>query len=456
MIKIKEIINSIFTSKTYILFCEGCEKAWLVDIGDIEPVVAFLQENRLKVGGVFLTHAHFDHIYGLPELVKHYPCCNVYVTEYAKEGLSSDMLNLSRYHETPVTYEGDNVLVVHEGENMSLFYGEPPIEFYETPGHNPGCLTMVLGEIIFTGDAYIPGVGANTQLPHANKVQAQQSMERILKLAEGKTILSGHKVEMLPLLDLLWMATLQVVVTKDKNALIIKNWGSGFLFGYRKKLFFVTADHVAHFDDFVAGERLGKDDFVWVFNGRNQLDQLTTMVNPINGIYSFDLFNLDDVLPEIPELKDMAFAILEKPIEPPLLTLALKDLDGTVLVPAGEDRLYLEEKCVAELKDGDICYVGSCVKWDISGVMLNYQSLVHRDLVLTEVNSDGYYVFKYHSPVVVNEWRGISGAPVFNQQGDLIGMLIEVDENYDTVTVVPMKTIMRLMDYAIKHEETIN
>lgn len=237
MIKIKEIINSIFTSKTYILFCEGCEKAWLVDIGDIEPVVAFLQENMLKVGGVFLTHAHFDHIYGLPELVKHYPCCNVYVTEYAKEGLSSDMLNLSRYHETPVTYEGDNVLVVHEGENMSLFYGEPPIEFYETPGHNPGCLTMVLGEIIFTGDAYIPGMGANTQLPHANKVQAQQSMERILKLAEGKTILSGHKVEMLPLLDLLWMATLQVVVTKDKNAQIIKNWGSGFLFGYRKKMF---------------------------------------------------------------------------------------------------------------------------------------------------------------------------------------------------------------------------
>lgn len=194
MIRIKEIVNSIFTSKTYILFCEGEDKAWLVDIGDIDPIVAFLQEKCLTVEGIFLTHAHFDHIYGLPELIKRFPQCKVYVTEYAKEGLASDKLNMSRYHETPVTYEGDNVVVVHEGESISLFDGEPEMQFYETPGHNPGCLTMVLGDKIFTGDAYIPGVGANTQLPHANKEQAQQSMKRILKLAEGKTVFSGHRV----------------------------------------------------------------------------------------------------------------------------------------------------------------------------------------------------------------------------------------------------------------------
>ena len=195
MIQIKEIVNIIFTSKTYILFCEEEDKAWLVDIGDVEPVVNFLDKKGITVEGIFLTHAHFDHIYGLEELVKHYPECKVYVTEYAKEGLASDKLNMSRYHETPITYVGDNVIVVHEGEEMTLFEDEPKMRFYETPGHNPGCLTMVLGDMIFTGDAYIPGVGANTQLPHANKEQAQQSMERILKLAEGKTILSGHKVK---------------------------------------------------------------------------------------------------------------------------------------------------------------------------------------------------------------------------------------------------------------------
>jgi len=194
VILVKEIVNSIFTSKTYILFKKGCNKAWLVDIGDVDPVVAFLEEKNLTVEGVLLTHAHFDHIYGLPELVKQYPQCKVYVTDYAKEGLASDKLNMSRYHETPVKYEGNNVVVVHEGGRLSLFEGEPQMEFYETPGHNPGCLTMVMGDMIFTGDAYIPGVGANTQLPNSNKQQAKQSLERILKLAEGRTILSGHQI----------------------------------------------------------------------------------------------------------------------------------------------------------------------------------------------------------------------------------------------------------------------
>ena len=192
MLQIKEIVNSIFTSKTYILYKNGENKAWLVDIGDVEPALAFLEGNGLTVEGVFLTHAHFDHIYGLPELVKHYPQCNVYVTEYAKEALASDKLNMSRYHETPITYEGDNVVVVHEGDEMTLFEDEPTMLFYETPGHNPGCLTMVMGDMIFIGDAYIPGVGANTQVPRSNKEQAKQSLERILKLAEGKTIYSGH------------------------------------------------------------------------------------------------------------------------------------------------------------------------------------------------------------------------------------------------------------------------
>lgn len=194
MLQIKEIVNSIFTSKTYILYKEGVEKAWLVDIGDVEPVSDFLEEKRMFVEGVLLTHAHFDHIYGVVPLVEKFPKCKVYLTEYAKKALASDKLNMSKYHENPISYEGENEIVVREGDCMSLFDGEPTMQFYETPGHNPGCLTMVLGNLIFTGDAYIPGVGTNIQLPFANKTQAQLSMERILKLAEGKNIMSGHLI----------------------------------------------------------------------------------------------------------------------------------------------------------------------------------------------------------------------------------------------------------------------
>ena len=194
MICIQDITNSIFTSKTYILYRNDDRKAWLVDIGDIEPVIEFLNQHNLSAEGVFLTHGHFDHIYGLNSLVEAFPNCKVYATEYTKQVIASDKLNMSRYHETPFAYQGDDIVVVRDGEGMCLFDDEPPMIFYETPGHNPGCLTMVLGNLIFTGDAYIPGVKVNTILPHANKELAKQSLDKILKLAEGRTILSGHKV----------------------------------------------------------------------------------------------------------------------------------------------------------------------------------------------------------------------------------------------------------------------
>ena len=456
MIQIKEIVNSIFTSKTYILYQEGGVRAWIVDIGDIEPVVTFLNEKQLQAEGVFLTHGHFDHIYGVKSLLDYFPECKVYATSYCKECLASDKLNMSKYHEHPFTFESENVIVVHEGDSFSLFDKEPPLQIYETPGHNPGCMTMVLGVLIFTGDAYIPGLGVKDFVPYADKEQAKSSMERIMKLAEGKTIFAGHQLDKIPLIDVVWLSTQQVVVTKDKDAQRINNWGSGFFFQYRERLFFVTADHVAHYDDFEAGERLGKDNYVWVFNNKNEKGALATMLTPINGIFSFDLFDLDDVLPEIPELKDIAFSIISEPIKETFLTHDLRDNDGNIIVQPGRIKICLHEEHVAELKPSDQCVVASCVKWNTNGIMLERYNAIHDCLEFKEINNEGYYVLKYPAPVIPEHWKGISGGPVFNQEGCLIGMLIEVYDYNDTVVVVPMKAIMHLMDYAIQYEESKN
>ena len=193
MVKIYDITNTIFASKTYILYREGEDESWLVDIGDIEPVLSFLESKNLTVAGVFITHAHFDHIYGLESLVQKFPRCRVYCTEYCQEALASERLNMSRYHGSPINYARNNIVIVNDGMKLQLFENEPWMFFYETPGHNPGCLTMVMSDVIFTGDSFIPGVGANTKVPKADKVLAEQSLKRILELAEGKKILSGHK-----------------------------------------------------------------------------------------------------------------------------------------------------------------------------------------------------------------------------------------------------------------------
>ena len=196
MIHLFEITNSVFNSKTYILYQEGKSTAWMVDVGDIEPLLSFLDEHNLSVKGVFLTHTHFDHIYGLQPLMIRFPSCSIYTTQYGKQGLASDRINMSKYYDLiePITYSGENVITVRDGDTIQLFEGEQCLHFYETPGHNPGCLTMVLGNMIFTGDSYIPGIGVTTNIRYADKEVAQTSLLKIMKLAEGKRIFSGHKI----------------------------------------------------------------------------------------------------------------------------------------------------------------------------------------------------------------------------------------------------------------------
>ena len=191
MLKIDYIVNSFFDSKTWLLSEEGSSRVWLVDCGDITPIIAEI--GGKSIVGVLLTHAHFDHIYGLPELLKLYPDCRIYTNGIGRETLANAKLNMSLYHETPLTVEGKQICICGEGSDIKLF-DNIVARVYETPGHHPSCLAFMVEDNLFTGDAYIPGVKVVTNLPKGNKKLAQESLERIKALAEGKIIRPGHYV----------------------------------------------------------------------------------------------------------------------------------------------------------------------------------------------------------------------------------------------------------------------
>lgn len=190
MLQVKRIVNNIFTSNTYILFDDDYDYCWLVDIGDFQKVADALPP-KVEIKGVFLTHTHFDHIYGLNILHESHPECRVYTTEYGKKALCDDKKNFSKYHEASFVYDGDDVEVLNEGNQLEIFPGTN-LAVYATPGHCPSCLTYVVENWIFTGDAYIPGVKVVTKLPGGDRMLAKQSIERILSLSEGKRLLAGH------------------------------------------------------------------------------------------------------------------------------------------------------------------------------------------------------------------------------------------------------------------------
>lgn len=94
MLKLERIVNSFFDSITWLLSGTESNQVWLVDCGDIDPIIDKI--NGKIVVGVLLTHAHYDHIYGLPKLIDIFPECRIYTNSYGKESLASSKKNLSK------------------------------------------------------------------------------------------------------------------------------------------------------------------------------------------------------------------------------------------------------------------------------------------------------------------------------------------------------------------------
>lgn len=185
--RITPIVNTIFNSCSYVIVSGG--KTWLVDCGDVDRILPLIHDG---LSGVLLTHAHFDHIYGLNLLLTMYPDVTVYTNEAGLEGLSSDKLNFSRYHEEPFIFDfPHNVSLVDDGQMLDLSDVLKAKAVY-TPGHGPDCVTWVIGDAVFSGDSLIPGVKTVTNLPLSDKALAAQSESLIRDLAVNRTIYPGH------------------------------------------------------------------------------------------------------------------------------------------------------------------------------------------------------------------------------------------------------------------------
>lgn len=194
MLTVSYITNRIFNSRTYILSDPNSNIVWLVDCGDVDRIVESIGEKQ--VAGVLLTHVHFDHIYGLKELMAKYPKVLVYTNGFGAEALKSPKQNLSHYHSdyNDVSIDApENIFILKEGDSFELF--GYTVQIYETPGHSPSCLTFIVAGLAFTGDAYIPGVKVFTGFPHSNRKQAASSLDKILRLTSNCSIMPGHSVQ---------------------------------------------------------------------------------------------------------------------------------------------------------------------------------------------------------------------------------------------------------------------
>lgn len=167
------IKNELLQSATYLM------GDYLVDCGDSNKILEALEGRELK--GIFLTHCHQDHVYGIEKVLEKFPNAKVYCSQKTFEGLNDPLLNLSYImpdYDFTFSHD-DNVVILQEGINK---IDDLTVEVLSTTGHSEDCISLIIEDNIFTGDAHIPLAKVFTKWPTSDKIHALESEQKLLKL----------------------------------------------------------------------------------------------------------------------------------------------------------------------------------------------------------------------------------------------------------------------------------
>ena len=168
------------------------------DLGD--KIYSFIKSQGLSLKAVFITHAHFDHILGLTELiesaVKDGLCIPVYIYSIDLPAMGDKYKNLSAQMLSCTSFEyGGELTAVSDGKEISV--GKITFKVMHTPGHTPGsmCLVCEADGIIFSGDTLFEGSCGRTDFEGGSDVDMKSSLQRLKALSGDYRIIPGHGPE---------------------------------------------------------------------------------------------------------------------------------------------------------------------------------------------------------------------------------------------------------------------
>jgi glyoxylase-like metal-dependent hydrolase (beta-lactamase superfamily II) len=167
------------------------KRAIVIDPGTADPGLMRRMEN-FEVEAVLLTHAHFDHIGGV-EAVRQKFGCPVYMHEAEQDWLTDAAKNGSlRWPDvTPPMNGNPPDKLVADGDELSLL--GVTFKVLHTPGHSPGSVSYLCGDLLFAGDALFYRSVGRTDLPGGNTEQLVRSIrEKLYTLPDQVMVLPGH------------------------------------------------------------------------------------------------------------------------------------------------------------------------------------------------------------------------------------------------------------------------
>lgn len=178
-----------FQENAYLVIDDATNRAVMIDPGaDPDRLVRMVRDSGAVLDGIWLTHAHVDHIGGIAGLRRAY---DVPVHLHP-----ADLPLYARADEQAALYgieferPDDPDLELAEGDVVTV--GDVRFDVLHTPGHAPGHVIFKNGNIVFGGDLLFAGSIGRTDLPLSDAMKMEESLARITDFDDDTIFHPGH------------------------------------------------------------------------------------------------------------------------------------------------------------------------------------------------------------------------------------------------------------------------
>jgi glyoxylase-like metal-dependent hydrolase (beta-lactamase superfamily II) len=192
-LEIVALPNGQLVQNCYLIADAAAREAVIVDPGE-EPgmFLAELDTRGWTLAGIWLTHAHVDHIMGVGAVKRAH---DVPVYLHAAERALYDALP-QQGEWMGLRLEAPPAPEVELKAGGRVRVGRHEFEVRHTPGHSPGSVSFVGGGVILGGDVLFNGSVGRTDLPGGDAAALMQSIQHhFLSLPDSTVVHSGHGPE---------------------------------------------------------------------------------------------------------------------------------------------------------------------------------------------------------------------------------------------------------------------